>query len=210
MWLQGPSWAAVWHGASFSSWVPTVAWLVVGPSLSSSHFKQRQGLAPLDQQVHTFSLGSSGSRAGTTTRHRQPHSCPRFRRPARKEMPLRPGLPRGARRASWALPGSPPPTKSQVCPAPHRPAQSRVSASAPLPLAPSSFLSALVLSSLAWCGRPSPCCRVCLLPPSARGHLRENTGFQPVAGCDHRTQGLKDLVVFVQASGELAFYLFFF
>lgn len=186
MWLQGPSWAAVWHGASFSLLVPAVAWLVVGPTLSSSHFKQRQGRgssrpAGAHVQFGFFWLKGWNNLQAPTTPFTSTVS-----------QTCREGNAFEAGTHSWRQVGKlgsswQHPPKSQVCLAPHCPAQSRVSASAPLPLAPSSFLSALVLSSLAWCGRPSPCCRVCLLPPSARGHLRENTGFQPVAGCDHRT-----------------------
>lgn len=46
MWLQPPppTWAALWHQASFSSLVLAVAQLVMGPATSSSHSKQRGGL----------------------------------------------------------------------------------------------------------------------------------------------------------------------
>lgn len=126
----------------FPRW-PGWSWGRPSRPLTSSRDRD---VAPLDQQVHTFSLGSSGSRAGTTSRHRQPHSHPRFRRPAGKEMPLRPGLTRGARWASWALPGSTPPSPRCAW----RPTALLRAASLPLPLS----LSLLPLSYLPWSSAP--------------------------------------------------------
>ena len=168
--------------------VPTVTWLVAGPATSPSPFKRGGDSGLLTRGRWT--------RSASVTLPQGPEQTPGtgdpvpvgFADTARVETPL----PAGSR--LWCQVGTLGsvlrPLHLGVCPT--RPARSRISISAALPLAPSSFLPVLVLSFLVWCW-------VTLTPHSGTGLGSESvhfpakcwvicrrTEFRPVIGFDLR------------------------